>query len=221
MNRLVLEIPGFPFDMQTLEELQGGTLPFIEALSTILPNRCRVYGVVVPNELPGDVSDGMIFWDGELLPFKGGSSASHFSICEEVIDRDHNVGSPEDPELEAHPAYVKRWAEIGNIPGAESVHQLSLLLPVPKFLRALTQGTCYLGNPQPVVDPTGLKIDISFPNIGTSMYSVLGSFTAAGSVNIPISWLVKSPTATGFTLHLTSVVEPIHYCFFHYVIIPQ
>lgn len=221
MSKLILETPGFPFDMQTLEVLQESTRPYIDGLSNILPNRCRLSGVEVVVADPGSVSDGMIYWDGELLPFKGGEYNAQFSIMEEIIERDFNIGSPEDPELESHPAYVKRWAELGIIPGAESVHNLSNLRSYPNFVRGLATGTCYLGNPMPVMDPTGLKIEIAFPSVGTSVYSVLGSFTAAGSVNTPISWLIKSPTISSFTLHLTNVVEPIPYCFFHYIIIPQ
>lgn len=221
MNRLVLETPGFPFDMQTLEVLQQSTQPYISGLARILPNRCRLSGVEVVVADPGSVSDGMIYWDGELLPFKGGDYHSQFSILEEIIERDFNIGSPEDPELEEHPAYVKRWAEIGNIPGAESVHNISALGAVPNFLVGLKKGAVYCGTVVPVLDPTGMKIDVTFPSIGTSNYIVLGSFVAGAGVNEQISYLIKEITATGFKLHLVNIVEPIPYVFFRYVIIPQ
>ena len=208
--------------MQTLEELQGGTQPFIAALPKILPQgNCRIFGVVFTASEPGGITDGFIWWNNELLPFKGGELHSRFSIMEETITRNFNVGTPADPELEDYPAYIKRWAEVGNISGAESVNYFTELAPAPKLLSHLHKGDVYIGSVVPTIDLAGIKIDVAFPNVGTSNYIVLGSFTAGANVSASISYLIKSATPTGFKLHLTNIFTPVDYVFFRYVLIPQ
>ncbi|PKP26184.1 MAG: hypothetical protein CVU03_04955 [Bacteroidetes bacterium HGW-Bacteroidetes-2] len=225
MNKIEYTPRGFPFDSLTLKELQDFTIPYIHALGQIMPNNCRLWGCVENNQAdPATITDGFIIWNKELLPFKGGvNSTAQFSIIEEIQDRTFNVGTSLDPQLEDHPAYTRRWAQVGNIVEAESVHNLSLLKPKPKLINALNQGVVYLGTIAPGWnDLGGTVVPISFPSIGSTNYMVLSSFYRAGVTTQPaFNYEIYDKTTTGFKLRITNVESLLTLVFFEYLLIPS
>lgn len=237
MNEIKTSPRGFPFDELTLKEIQDLSVPPINALGHLVPDNSWLYGgdivyLAVGEPGPGGVQstlahylDGYIRWNGELLPFKGGMMDIVFSIVEEVQDRAFNVGTKLDPQLEDHPAYVRRWAQIGNVAGAESVNSISSLNRAPRFLSYLEKGTTFIGTVVPTFMSTsgygGNIITISFPHLGTSNYMVLSSFyrTDGGTANFDFDILDR--TATGFKLRLRNVSAPVGSLMYQYLIVPS
>lgn len=231
MNSIKTSPRGFPFDELTLKELQEQTQPFLAALGSLVPDNSRVSGVEHYIKTTGFsfvpyYTDGFIRWNGELLPFKGGTADSEFSILEEIQDRTFNVGTEADPLLEDHPAYVRRWAQIGNIEGAESVHLISNLQRVPRFLPYLHQGTLYIGTTVPTLatfsKKIGTVITVQFTDIGTSNYMVLSNFFRTGTTSQgEFDFEIIERTATGFKLLLKNITEPVKHMMYQYLIIPS
>ena len=231
MNIIKTSPRGFPFDELTLQELQDQTQPYIVALAKMIPDRSIVYGCEITQDevILSDVDylDGFIKWDGELLPFKGGPANNEFSILEEIQDRTFNLGTDADPLLEDHPAYVRRWAEIGNVVGAESVHLMSLLKPAPRFLTYLKKGIVWLGTVVPMISTIGgdpvLIVNVSFGTdiLPTGNYMVFSSFyrTNAASQG-DFDFDVYDRSANGFKLRLRNISEPVENLMYQYLVLP-
>src|SRR5690554_3332480 len=204
MNRIATTPRGFPFDEKTLAELQEQTVPVLNALAKLVPDNSIIYGCDFNYELMRR-NDGFILWNGELLPFVGGPPSAQFSILEEVQVRTFNVGTDQDPQLEDHPAYYKRYAKVGNIPGAEGVFDSIDLNRPPRFLSYLNKGRKFIGTVVPngagVEATPNIKIMVLFDNIYTSNYMVLGSFHhAAGGGTFHYEIVDRGPTSFGVIL---------------------
>jgi hypothetical protein len=222
MNNIKTSPRGFPFDELTLQELQDQTVPILNALAKLIPDNSIIFGCAIDDLLARE--DGFIIWNGELLPFKGGVNNAEFSIVQETENRTFNIGTEIDPQLEDHPAYERRWAEIGNILDAESVHQFSELGAAPKFLSFLVKGTIFCGNLVPVfgVGIQGTVIEINFTTVGSVNYMVFSSFNRAGqSTQGEFDFEIFDRTAIGFKLLIKNISEPISNLFYQYLVVPS
>lgn len=224
MNSIFTSPRGFPFDAKTLKEIQDLSIPGLIGLTNIVPNNCRLKGVVaVTLTQPATVSDGIIIWNKEILPFVGGANDAQFSIMEEIENRPFNIGTDVDPILQDNPAYKRRWAQVGNLVGAESVHSLNALKPIPFLLNNLAQGVVYLGTLVPGwSDQFGTIIPITFPTVGTANYMILTSFYRAGVAAQPtFDFELFEKTTTGFKLRIKNISAALDFVFFEYILIPS
>src|SRR5690606_15802728 len=152
MNRIATTPRGFPFDEKSLAEIQEQTVPVINAIAKLIPDNSIIHGChAVAGSGTPTRADGFILWQGEFMPFVGGENNINFSIVENVEERTFNIGTDLDPQLEDHPAYYKRYAEIGTIVGAESVHTIASLKPAPRFLTYLKKGIRFIGTVVPSI----------------------------------------------------------------------
>lgn len=225
MNRIAIAPRGFPFDEKSLSELQEQTVPVFNAIAKLIPDNSIIYGCNAGTN-PGEPTraDGFILWNGEFLPFVGGVDSLNFSIVENVEERTFNIGTDLDPQLEDHPAYFKRFAQIGTIVDAESVHTMASLKPSPRFLTYLKKGTRFLGTVVPSIgENSGTIIDINFgENIGTNAYIVLTNFYRANqSAQGNFDFDIYAKTATGFKLRIKNITDAITKLYFEYLVVPN
>lgn len=225
MNRIATTPRGFPFDELSLKEIQEQTVPVLNAIAKLIPDKSIIYGCQFNWETL-ERNDGFIIWDGELMPFVGGPPSAQFSIVEEVIERAFNIGTDQDPQLVDKPAYYKRFAKIGTVPDAESVHDLSALKRTPKFLTYLQKGRRFIGTVVPHIlqgpEGPGTIVTIDFESVGTSNYMVLGNFYRANSAaNGHFNYDIFEKAATGFKVRIKDVGEPISMLQFDYLVVPS
>lgn len=98
---------GFPLETETLSKMQEA-YDIFQAFGNLVGTKSIVKGCV---QTGTNVSDGVIYWDGELLPFVGGGIQSKIIIVEEVTSVEF-----EDGDLK--PTYYKRHATFGTGVGA-------------------------------------------------------------------------------------------------------
>lgn len=94
---------GFPFETNTLHEMQEAYTIF-NALGELAGNKTIIQGCETSNQ---NVSDGVIYVDGELLEFRGGIQQANVAIREEVTKVEFEDGEQKD-------TYFKRYAEFGT-----------------------------------------------------------------------------------------------------------
>lgn len=99
---------GFPLKGERLQELQEAYAVF-NALGFIIGNNSILDGCVSSG---GNTSDGYVFYNGEVLPFKGGPSMSTVILVTENVNREFKNGN-------VNPVYQKRHMAFGA--GAGSV----------------------------------------------------------------------------------------------------
>ncbi len=95
---------GFPLTQNALNFMQDSYRNAIEGLANLAGNKIIISGMEESN---GQVSNGWIFWNGEILPFEGGPKQMYFTITEnkesEVFE-DNNV----------HEVYFSKKAKFGG-----------------------------------------------------------------------------------------------------------
>lgn len=230
MNKIFTTPRGFPFDELTLQEIQDLSVPPINAISKLIPSNSIIWGCQLSNSIDVVSSlqrlPGYIIWNGELLPFVGGDNDTHFSIMEEVQQRQFNIGTEVDPILQDHDAYKRRWAQIGDIVGAQNVYPMTALKPSPRFLTYIRKGSIYFGTIVPawidIAIGGGTIINITFPNVGVTNYMIFSSFYShAQAAQTDFSFDIFDKTATGFKLRLKMITGIINQLSFQYVLIPS
>lgn len=70
---------GFPLTQNTLDYMQQSYRNAIQGLADLAGNNVIVSGM---EEIGGNVADGWIIWNGELMPFEGGTKQNFFFIQE-------------------------------------------------------------------------------------------------------------------------------------------
>lgn len=98
---------GYPLKGERLQELQEAYSVF-NALGFIIGNYSILDGCVTTG---GNTSDGFVFLNGEVLPFKGGANMSSVVIVEETISREFKNGT-------VNPVYKKRHVAFGTGTGS-------------------------------------------------------------------------------------------------------
>lgn len=102
---------GFPVTTKTFTFLQNAYIATIEALSKLGGTTYVLDGVV---ESAGNVSDGYIVYNNEVLPFRGGAFDTTVSIFEEIEQVEYNEDADNDGNLDFKDAYVTRYAKCGT-----------------------------------------------------------------------------------------------------------
>ena len=109
MNQINFNSPGgFPFDTQTLDFMQQSYALFNQ-LGYIAGDKAIITGCV--QQSGRQISDGVVFINGELLPFRGGTMQPTVIIVEEVTNMTYQDGT-------THPVEKVRYATFGTGQGA-------------------------------------------------------------------------------------------------------
>lgn len=112
MDRLIISDTGFPLDLKALRFMRNFYEGFIETLGTALGDNVIINGV---EDDGTNITSGWIIHDGEIMPFQGGASQSHYRIVEtiEQVFYDNNAATTAASNL---PAFKVRIA----LPSASS-----------------------------------------------------------------------------------------------------
>ena len=94
---------GFPLDTDIMGAMQTAYSLF-NSLGNLAGNKAIISGCTVAGS---SVSDGVVFINGEVLPFRGGSQSANVFIKEEAESRIFEDGS-------SKPVIVKRYATFGT-----------------------------------------------------------------------------------------------------------
>ncbi|MDB0603200.1 hypothetical protein PL373_19115 [Tenacibaculum maritimum] len=97
------QVGGFPLETETLSKMQEAYNIF-QAFGDLVGTKSIVKGCI---QAGSNISDGVIYWDGELLPFVAGGIQSKIVIVEEVTNVEFEDG-------DIKPTYFKRYATFGT-----------------------------------------------------------------------------------------------------------
>ena len=97
------QVGGFPLKTETLSAMQEAYNIF-QAFGDLVGTKSIVKGCV---QAGSNIGDGVIYWDGELLPFVGGGLQSKIIIVEDVTSSEFEDG-------EIKPTYYSRYATFGT-----------------------------------------------------------------------------------------------------------
>lgn len=107
MNKLeVQQTGGFPLETDTLDFMQT-TYRLLNELGFISGNNTIVSGC---QQVGSNVSDGVVFYNGELLEFKGGAIQAQVRVFQTTETREFENG-------EVKGVYIKRWMGFGSSGG--------------------------------------------------------------------------------------------------------
>ena len=92
-NKLIVSATGFPGTNKTLRFIQDAFKEPLGALAQLAGNKTIITGVVVDNTNPANVvvSNGFISYNGEIIPFVGGSYANTVTIIEAFENVNYNT----------------------------------------------------------------------------------------------------------------------------------
>lgn len=124
MNNLKFYPGGFPLETETLDFMQSQTkmvssLAALGGSDTYILSGVKIEGA--------NITDGVIVYKGEILPFKGGAVQTTVAIMEEVDNVVYNADDDGDGLGDSKPAYYKRYAVLGV--GGLETFAFSLLKP--------------------------------------------------------------------------------------------
>ncbi|WP_271782233.1 hypothetical protein [Aquimarina algiphila] len=111
MDRVELYSGGFPVTTTTFNFLQEAYGKAISALTALGGETFILEGVQVVGD---NITDGTIVYNGEYLPFSGGTFNETVSIYEDVQEVAYNQDNDNDGNLDLKRAYVKRYAKCGT-----------------------------------------------------------------------------------------------------------
>ncbi|TSE05685.1 hypothetical protein [Aquimarina algiphila] len=111
MDRVELYSGGFPVTTTTFNFLQEAYGKAISALTALGGETFILEGVQVVGD---NITDGTIVYNGEYLPFSGGTFNETVSIYEDVQEVAYNQDNDNDGNLDLKRAYIKRYAKCGT-----------------------------------------------------------------------------------------------------------
>lgn len=228
MDKLVIpqDATGFPEVIESWEFMNGMVQMPIDGLGHLVGDKCILKGVERQGEV-GNISytDGIITYGGEIMPFIGGFEEAKVSIIVETENANYNTDINDDEVFDNLPAYERRYAKMGDIPGAVATfnfRDLRILYRMDKNLVSHHRNGVYLGNISPSVSRDGLIIDIVFPPVPTLTYIVLPNFRLSIGVTISdkdIDYAIRSRTTSSFELVLRTQTTDLVGVLFEYHIV--
>ena len=261
------QVGGFPFSTNILAKLQTAFSIF-NALGNIVGELTIISGC----EVAGDnVGNGIVYFNGEVLEFRGGLAQTKVIIKEDVeslLFENQN----------SYPVVKTRYATFGTGVGAinwvdfkrgfatkDIIETLALkgdktvldglsdfvdlmyakLLTIDMYaeknvqanllqtddtkddfvkgqtptISYLAKGTYAIGD----VDGTDWIETVTFPNVGTNNYMVVGCIVSVGSnhtLDNDVMWMVREKTNSSFKLTFREVASVVQNLNFEYMLIP-
>lgn len=186
-NKLIVSATGFPGTNKTLRFIQDAFREPLGALAQLAGNKTIITGVVVDNTNPANVvvSNGFISYNGEIIPFVGGSYANTVTIIEAFENVNYNTDANDDTVLDSLPAYRTIYAMCGT--GGIDIFNFSELAPL-KTIKELSSFTL----------PAGIVIDPNYLAFTVSMLNHLNSIEFGAEVNVQADWNITAPSSDAF-----------------------
>jgi uncharacterized protein YukJ len=134
-NKLIVSASGFPGTNKTLRFIQDAFKEPLGALAQMAGEKTIITGVVTAGN---EVSNGFITYQGEIIPFQGGTIADTVTIIEEFENANYNIDANDDTILDSLPAYRTIYAMCGT--GGIDIFNFSELTRL-KTVKELSQFT--------------------------------------------------------------------------------
>ena len=190
MNKIILtHLGGFPLEQDTLKFMQDAYGDLFSAIANLAGNKTILSGVQV---VGGNVTDGWICYNGEILKFVGGAAGADVAIVEQGANVIFEDGSTKS-------VYKTRFATIGtpgDFPFADLVrvdtllaqkaafdalllafnnhnHNYNNLTNLP-FGKIVHMGSQNIGD----ISTTDFTVTVPIPDQGSTNYQVIVSFWA-------------------------------------------
>ncbi len=250
---------GYPLNQASLDRMQEAYSVF-NALGAIVGEKSIISGCVMAGS---NVSDGVVFVNGEVFEFKGGSLQTKVVIKEDVTNLVYKNNN-------SYPAVKTRYVTFGTGVGAmdwvdfkrpiETKGIAALLLEIntaldavvsklqtidenakvqvqadwdqtdqaqksfiknkPGIINYLAKGSFAIGD---VTSADNIRT-VTFPDIGTNNYMVVGCMVSASSnfdTDNDVIWMVREKNNASFKITLREVSGVVQNLTFEYLLIPQ
>lgn len=186
-NKLIVSATGFPGTNKTLRFIQDAFREPLGALAQLAGDKTIITGVLVDDTNPANVvvSSGYISYNGEIIPFVGGSYANTVTIIEAFENVNYNTDANDDTVLDSLPAYRTIYAMCGT--GGIDIFNFSELTLL-KTIKELSSFEL----------PAGLVIDPNYLAFTVSMLNHLNSIEFGAEVNVQPDWNEVNPLSPGF-----------------------
>lgn len=180
-RHLKISATGFPGTNETWRFIQSAWREPLNALALLCGDKTVVTGCVVSE---GNMSDGFIVLNGELLPFQAGAIGANITMIKEVVNVDYDVDIDNDGNLDNLPAYETRYLRFGS--DGESTFPYADL----KRLKSVQQLSDYQ-LPDYLVAP----IYVAFT---ATLLEKLNGIEAGAEVNVQADWNVANSLSDAF-----------------------
>lgn len=124
MDRIIWSGEGYPLNKEWLEFFETQSVGQIQALTKAIGNNAIFSGMDIT---AGNVSDGLLVYNNEILPFVGGVLGSTIVIIEEVTSSGYDTTNTGDFST-ILPVWAKRYCQFGNIGDPNVVDSFSYSL---------------------------------------------------------------------------------------------
>jgi hypothetical protein len=225
MKKLIVAATGYPATNLSWRWLAEGGLETMMALAQVCGDKTILFGI---ENVDGVLTDGLLAVDGELIVFNSAPIGTDIVITTSTQTANYNTDLDNPTIVVALPTYITKTATIGSGIGSISLDEFKRIktlrelsdLP-PNALTFLKKGSLLVGS----IPNTGIQETITFPDLGTDEYYVLGSFKSEPVVGEDVepnsvAWEWRNATATSFDVRATRTLNtPTNYTFY-YTLIP-
>lgn len=190
-NKLIVSASGFPGTNKTWRFVQDAFREPLGALAQLAGDKTIITGVVVNNADPNNVtvSNGYISYNGEIIPFVGGTFVGTVTIVENVENVMYNTDADNNLQLDSLPAYRTIFAKCGT--GGSDIFQFSDLATL-KTVKELSDFEL----PSDIVrDANYVHTDYNFT---LALLQKLNEIEAGAQVNVNADWNNTTPSSKKF-----------------------
>lgn len=232
MNKRIdlTNLGGFPLEQDTLSFMQDSYRGAFAAIAQLCGSKTILFGVQL---LAGNISNGWISYNGEMIQFIGGPAAAQVVITEtpgvtQAVFEDGStrdvyftktatVGAVGDfpfTDLKPLSSIIVTQTGLSDLLAAfmAHTHDYNTINGRPMF----TQGSAAVG------DVSGDKmITVTIPDQGTIFYHVSGTLISNGNgaFDDDVFFVVKNKTATTFQVWMSEFTGSVQNLSFEYLII--
>jgi hypothetical protein len=237
---------GYPLKAERLQELQTASSIF-NAFGALAGNLTIISGCILTGSIVGD---GFVYIDGELLDFREGTvkPSSTVIIIEEAVNRGFKNGTVKQVHTIRYATFgtadtswlwseFKRPIETKTIAEWQMsvINRLSVIETKLATIQSgaqvnlpsdiLYKGSILIGDTAPVFGGMGKRTVITFPNVGTTAYSVQGSLRSVSSLgwdnDSGVFWTWELISGSSFAVITREIDNRIQDQVFEFVLIKK
>lgn len=185
-KHLMISATGFPGTNETWRFIQKAWREPLEALALLAGNKAILTGVVATGTT---ASNGYISYNGEILPFVGGTIESNITLIETIVNVTYDVDLNGDSVLDDLPGYKTRYLKFGT-DGIDTFPFSDLVL-----LKTVQELSSFTLPANIVIDANYVHTDVNFT---LALLNKLNGIEAGAEVNVQADWNMTAPTSDAF-----------------------
>lgn len=212
MVEYLIEESGFPKDRPTLKKFHDSFKKPITEFLRLLPGNRVLSGYEVTDNGDGTITttEGLVVFENKIYTLAAytGVPQTKISFFETTNQGLFNVGTQDNPVYENRDFEIERTAQLGDVVGNDETAFISSFNRDRQLLEYIKSGTAVIG--LVVITTTAIVYEITFPEIPTNDYIVIGNFRPldpADSLNESFDWVAKDKTTTGFKVVVSNVTS--------------